>query len=155
MDWFLYDRDLRLKRPFNLNLSSLLLTLSAVSRCVFKTLSKIYVGTFCKNSYLIKAMNYFRRKFHQRCLASPRYASECHAFIFFFFLSIWVFFHDHSRITGLQGKGEGISLTPHYHFHPLHRRLHISRAVIAESSPLHIASSRTRTGNLWFPRASR
>ena len=29
------------------------------------------------------------------------------------------------------------------------------RAFLAESSPLHIASSRTRTGNLWFPSASR
>ena len=77
------------------------------------------------------------------------------SFFFFFFFSIWVFFHDHSRITGLQGKGESISLTPHYHFHPLHRHLDISRAITAESSPLHIASSRTRTGNLWFPRASR
>ena len=73
----------------------------------------------------------------------------------FFFFSMWVFFHEHSRITGLQGKGEGISLTPHYHFHPLHRHLDISRAITAESSPLHIASSRTRTGNLWFPSASR
>ena len=27
----------------------------------------------------------------------------------FLFFSIWVFFHEHSRITGLQGKGEGIS----------------------------------------------
>ena len=71
------------------------------------------------------------------------------------FFSIWVFFHEHSLITGLQGKGEGISLTPHYHFHPLHRHLGVSRAITAESSPLHIASSRTRTGNLWFPSASR
>ena len=30
----------------------------------------------------------------------------------------------------------------------------ISRASAAESSPLRIASSRTRTGNLWFPSAS-
>ena len=36
------------------------------------------------------------------------------------FFSIEVFYHDHSRIKGLQGKGEGISLNPHYHFHPLH-----------------------------------
>ena len=70
------------------------------------------------------------------------------------FFSIWVFFHEHSQITGLQGKGEGISLTPHYHFHPLHRHLDISRAITAESSPLRIASSRTQTGNLWFPSAS-
>ena len=65
--------------------------------------------------------------------------------------SIRVFFHDHPRITGLQGKGEGISLTPRYHFHPLHRHLDISRAITAESSPLHIASSWVRTGNVWFP----
>ena len=66
------------------------------------------------------------------------------------FFSIWVFFHEYSRITGLQGKGEGISLTPHYHFHPLHRHLDISRAITAESSPLHIDSNRTRAKNLWF-----
>ena len=54
------------------------------------------------------------------------------------FFSIWVFFHNHSRITGLQGKGEGVSLTHDYHFHPLHRNLHISRTITAENSPLHI-----------------
>ena len=42
-----------------------------------------------------------------------------------------------------------------YHFYPLHRHLDISRAITAESSPLHIASSGTRNGNLWFPSASR
>ena len=36
--------------------------------------------------------------------------------------------NDHSRITGLQGKGRGISLTPHYTFHLLHRHLDISQA---------------------------
>ena len=70
------------------------------------------------------------------------------------FVSIWLFFHEHSRIKGLQGKGEGISLTPHYHFHLLHRQLDISRAITAESLPRHIASSPTRTGKLWFPSAS-
>ena len=74
---------------------------------------------------------------------------------FFFFFSIQVFFHEHSRFTGQQGKGEGIYLTPLYHFHPLHRHLDISRAIAAGSSPLHIAGRRTRTGNLWFPSASR
>ena len=78
-----------------------------------------------------------------------------HLWHFFFFFSVWVFFHNHSRITELQGKGAGILLTPHYHFQPLHRHLAISRAIIAESSPLHIDSSRTRTGNLWFPSAVR
>ena len=62
------------------------------------------------------------------------------------FFSIWVFFHEHSGITGLQGKGDGISLTSHYHFHPFHRHLNISWVITAESSPLRIASSQTRTG---------
>ena len=70
------------------------------------------------------------------------------------FLSIWVFFHEHSRITGLQGNEEGISLTPHYHFDLIHRHLGISQVVTAESSSLHITSSQTRTGNLWFQSAS-
>ena len=37
------------------------------------------------------------------------------------FLSVLVFFHKHSRMTGMQGKG--IQLSPHYHFHPLLRHL--------------------------------
>ena len=68
---------------------------------------------------------------------------------------IWVLFHKYSRITGLHGKGKGISLTPHYHFHPLHKHLDISRAITAESSPPYIAGSPTRNGNLWFLSASR
>ena len=63
-------------------------------------------------------------------MGSPLGTSLAHAFLAhyeqvwlndFFFFSILVFFHEHSRMTGLQGKGEGISLTPHYHFHPLYR----------------------------------
>ena len=86
---------------------------------------------------------------------------------------MWVFFHEHTRITGLQEKGAGIPLSPHYHFHLLHRHLDISRAITAENSPLHIAllapaahnsaSSPlhiarllwTQTGNLWLPSESR
>ena len=71
-----------------------------------------------------------------------------------FFFAIYVFFRKHSRFTGQQGKGEAISLSPLYQLHPLHRHLNISWAITAESSPLNIASSRTRTGNLWFPSAS-
>ena len=72
-------------------------------------------------------------------------------YLFFFYL---VFFSQPLLTTGLQGKGEGISLTLHYHFHSLHRYLDISREITAESSPLHIGSSRTRTGNLWFGSAN-
>ena len=60
-----------------------------------------------------------------------------------YFFSIWVFFHEHSRIAVLQRKGEGISLTPHHHFHPLHRHLDISWAITGENSPLYIDNRRT------------
>ena len=72
--------------------------------------------------------------------------------IFFFYLGFLSRTFTNHRTAG---EGEGISLTPHYHFHPLHRQLDISRAITAESSPLHIASSRARTRNLWFPSGSR
>ena len=70
------------------------------------------------------------------------------------FFSIRVFFHERSRITGLQGKGEGISLTPHYQFNQHYRHLDINREITAETSPLRIASSQTQTGNLWLPSTS-
>ena len=57
-------------------------------------------------------------------------------------------------IYGTAGK-EAISFTLLYHFHPLHRYLGISRAIIADNSPLHIPSGWTRTRNLWFLSASR
>ena len=89
--------------------------------------------------------------------ASKKCLSFCWFFLLLncFFFSIWVFFHEYLRFTGQQGKGEGIYLIPLYHFHPLQKPLDISRAITAESSPLHTASSRTRIGNLWFPSASR
>ena len=71
------------------------------------------------------------------------------------FFSVWVFFHNHSRITGLQRKWEGIPLTLLYRFQQFHGHLDVSRAITAGSSPLLIGSSRTRTRNLWFPSASR
>ena len=72
--------------------------------------------------------------------------------IFFFYLGFLSRTFTNHRTAG---EGEGISLTPHYHFHPLHRHLDISWAITAESSPLHIASSRARTRNLWLPSGSR
>ena len=110
----------------------------------------------------LKPKNLLKKRFCHMCFPvkfrrTPFYEAppnDCFFFLFFFF-SIWVLFHGHSRITGQQGKKEGISLTRHYHFHPLHRHLDISRAITADSSPLHIGSSRTRTGKLLFPSASR
>ena len=59
-------------------------------------------------------------------------------FFFFFFLSGFSFTKIHES-QDCRGRAD-ISLTPFYHFHPLHRHLGISREIAAESSPLHIAS---------------
>ena len=75
-------------------------------------------------------------------------------FFFVFFFSFWVFIHEHSRFIGQQLKEEDFSLTPLCHFHPLHRNSDVGRAITAENSPPHIASSRTQIGNFWFPSAS-
>ena len=72
-------------------------------------------------------------------------------FCFFCFFCFLVYFHKYSQFTGQQRKGESISLTPLYHFHPLHRHLDISRVITAESSPLHIAGRQARTKNHWIP----
>ena len=67
--------------------------------------------------------------------------------LLFFFLSGFSFTNIHES-QDCRGRGEGISLTRHCHFHPLHRHLDISRATTAESSPLHVAGSRSRTKSL-------
>ena len=82
-------------------------------------------------------------------LYSWKLTKNIYIYIYIYFF-IRVLFHEHSRITGLQRKGEGISLSPSNHFHPLHRHLEISRTVTAESSPLPIASTWTRIGNFDF-----
>ena len=79
---------------------------------------------------------YFYSKLNIEHITDEDYAHTQKVFFVFcfcFFFSIWVFFYEHSQITGLQRKGEHISLTPHYHFHQLHRHLDISRAITAES----------------------
>ena len=69
----------------------------------------------------------------------------------------WFAHVSEDRLTSLSGfsftiirnsqesrvRGEAISVTPLFHFHPLQRHLNISRAIAAESSHLHTASSRT------------
>ena len=76
---------------------------------------------------------FFNKKNFDRILENTKKKSKKHPFhgrrVNFF--SIWVFFHEHSRFAGQHEKGECISLTPLYHFHPLHRHLDISWAITA------------------------
>ena len=69
---------------------------------------------------------------YNKCFVHESWSKEKLVFFYLGFLS------STSRFTRQQGKGEGIYLTPLYHFHPLHRHLDISREITAESSPLHI-----------------
>ena len=50
-------------------------------------------------------------------------------FFVFLYTYIRVFFHEPWRFTGHRGKGEAISLTFLYHFHPLHRHLDITQVI--------------------------
>ena len=61
-----------------------------------------------------------------------------HRKIKLFFLSRFSFTYIHD-LQDSRRRGR-ISLTPLYHFHPLHRHLDISWAITAESSPLNILS---------------
>ena len=79
----------------------------------------------------------------------------CTIRVIYIYFSMWVFFYQHSQITRLQRKGEGISLTPHYHLLLLQRQLDINLAITVQSWPLYINSGLTRTGNFWFPSSSR
>ena len=94
------------------------------------------------------------KNFIVSCCSLVRLLSEISSSDGLSFFSIWVFLHNHSWITGLHRKWEGISSSPHYHFHPLHRHLRHGREITAESSSLHIPSDRTRTRNPWSPNAS-
>ena len=98
----------------------------------------------------LRAKTLFKKRLCRLCLPlkfwkTPFLQNTSWRLLLFF---IWVFFHGHSQITGLQMKGVRISLTPDYHFHLVHRHLDISEAITPESSFLHIGSSWTRTGKL-------
>ena len=123
--------------------------------CWFRSYSKIFYSSTMHLIMVMKSVFSFLPSFFSTIFLAKGKISKSVSLFLRHFFSIWVFFYKHSRITGLQGKGEGISLTPHYHFHPFHRHLDISRVITAESSLLHIASSRTWAGNLWLLSASR
>ena len=76
-------------------------------------------------------------------------------FLFFFFCLGFFSLPFMNHRTAEEGGGHFFYSSLPYHFHPLDRHLDINRAISAESSSLHIASSWTRTRNLWFPSASR
>ena len=80
--------------------------------------------------FMVAFQDFILKKFI--CWTFPLIFRPKFLYDYYYYFSLRVFFHNHSRITELQGKGEGISLTPHYHFHPLHRHLDISRTITAD-----------------------
>ena len=115
----------------------------------------MFIPTFCWRSKYFKVHGMFTgpscrtspRSNHRKFSGRPRDFRQ----------TTFKHIDKHSQFTGQQGKGEAISLTLLYHFHPLHRNIDVSREIAAGSSPLTshlIASSRNRTNNFWFPGAS-
>ena len=72
--------------------------------------------------------------------------------IFFFYLGFLSRAFTNHRTTR---EGGGYFFNSSLPLPPASQTLDISWAITAESSPLHIASSRARTRNLWFPSGSR
>ena len=70
-----------------------------------------------------------------------------------FFLSGFSF--AYIQIHRTAGEGGGYLVNSSLPLPPAYRHVDINRAITTESSSLHIARSRTRTRNLWFPSASR
>ena len=117
-----------------------------------KALHNFLVSTE-KIKYLLNGNLYY---YKPNCyLKAHQQISGKWCFFFVFFFSLSGFFSRISWFTGQQGKGEAVSLTALYYFHPLYRRLDISQVIAAKSSPLRIAGSQTQTRNIWFPIGSR
>ena len=72
--------------------------------------------------------------------------------LFFFYLGFLQRTITNHRTAGEERGGGHLFNIKHL---DRYRHLDISREITAESSTLHIASSRARTRNLWFPSASR
>ena len=86
---------------------------------------------------------------HTPKVCSYMLQSRIRFFLFLFFLSGFSFTNIHdSQVSKRKGR---LSLYPFYQFNSPHRHFDISQVNTAEKSPLRIASSHTRTGNLWFP----
>ena len=119
------------------------------------------IDLLCKSGFFMIKTSVMKELRRPSLIILRKSILTCHKaelafFVFLFFLFFSSEFSSRiSWFTGHQGKGETISLTPPYHFHPLYRHLDISQVIFAESSPLRIASSRSQTRNLWFPIGSR
>ena len=106
-------------------------------------------------------MNKWDKCFHSRLrygASKRRFITVRLTYISFFFI-IYLFYldffsHNIHDLQDSRGRGRPF-FVPLYHFHPLHKHWHVSWTITTESSPLHIANGRTRTGNLWFPIVNR
>ena len=115
---------------------------------------------FCKNVLLERLHGFYMRHatLLKKILLHRCFPVNFVKFLIIPFLCNASFFLTGLSITNihdLQDSWGRRRVTPPYHFHLLDRHLDISWTITAESSPLHIARSRTRTGNLWFLSASR
>ena len=142
----------RAENSSGLILSDLKLNQSGTNMiCKYKNLTfLIFKDSGSRSEKTLTSRNARQATTANQTFCLKRRMSNSHNTLFKVF-SIWVFFQKHSQFRGHRGNGEAIPLTPLYHFDPLYKHLDISQM----TSPLHIANSGTRNGNLWFSSASR
>ena len=75
--------------------------------------------------------------YNEMFLLSTLSWKKCYISYIFFYLGFLSWTLTNHRTAG---EGGGHFFNSHYHFHPLHRHLDISRVITAESSTLHIYS---------------
>ena len=149
---FLYFRRLPRSSPSEVNLRKGVLKIcskftgghpcwSAISIILQSNFIEIALWQGCSP---VNLLHFFRTLFSKNTsgwllLTSLRRNSSTAVFLYFFrffkdtfFFSIWVFLSRAFTIHRAAGEGgEGIYLTPLYHFNPLHRHLDISWAITA------------------------
>ena len=136
--------------------------MKASSSSYFQPLKNCWLNVIVKNELsrkeivttmlMIKRFNYFQEIVDWRKYVKPRLQLWWHPILFtiavplqFFFLSGFSFTNIHDS---QDGRGRGRLFLQLLSITSTCRYLDISWVITAESSPLHIASSRTRTRNL-------
>ena len=99
----------------------------------------IYILSFALQETFVKKLRY-KRDWNRK--------KKCNLDVLVTFFFVWVFFHEHSQFTVLQGNRLSLVLLPTTSAH--FTDIVISRTIAAESSFQHIASTWNRAGKLWF-----
>ena len=120
-----------------------------------------YLSVWCICVYVIIMLcTSFRVNLHSIvCLNVNELLSQSRRHICFFcFCTIYFFYVGFLSVrihNSQDNRGSGwLIVTPLCFFHPVHKYLHMRKAITAESSHLQLASEWAPTGDTWFPNAN-